>query len=457
MSPRRTAYVLGLALVLTPPAPAVAQSDPGTDDSPEAVACALFRHLEADRWDAAAGLFDERILEAWRDSAIRRWVEWTSMRTPSVEEYVASNPGMPREVAAWELERARTRPRTIARRSIAVDSIEELRALASRESVARALEAYDPAYQRAVTLEDPARSRSREPADARVRAHTRRIVGTVERGDRTFVAYRVLGGPMSPDPRHGPPNLLTLVRTERGWRALPSGDDGLLDEGYGYAIVSDAGGGEPDASAGDESTRADCGLPIVPDSAPDAERYARRYLEHVDRQEWDEVAAYFAGDALEEWLAAELDAMSRDPADVPTVEQLLEHDPEKPRAVVEWELERMRSSRPSETISFRFAGVETIEDLRALTPREAAARALRAAEERAGRRGNGVALAGETEILGIVPEDGYAHALYRTRRTGVHEGHWIEMVPIRPRILILERTDPGWAVRPSGHDLLGGP
>lgn len=456
MTSRRTAFALGLALALTSPPPGVAQRDAGPDgDTPEGVVCALFGHLEAGRWEAAARLFDERMLDEWHRAAIRRWAPWAAFRIPPVEEYLESNPGMPREVAEYELERARKEldQGGAVRHWIAVESIEELRDLSPREAVARALQAHDPHYQRDVTLSDPTRpaSMKRDPPGGRIIEKRRRIVGTVALGDRAFVAYRVDGGPWSVDPAQPPP-VLPLVRTPEGWRALPDGEEGVLAEGHGHATTI-----LPDPHAA-ETPSTTCGAPSRSEPAPGAERAARRFLERVDREAWGEAAELFAEDDLKEWFDMELQAMTRDPGDPPTVEQILASDPDMPRAVAEWQAERRgeQMMSPEDMIRFMFGGVESLESLRALSPQEAAARSMEAWARRGRRSLGGRSPANsrierESEVLGAISEGEYTHVLYRVRRTlteGGADARRIEVVAVHPRVLTLRPTGSGWAIVP---------
>lgn len=418
MATHRTAFALALALMIGARASAEAQDVPGHEpDSPEMVACALFRHLESDRWDAAAALYHERFLEQWHRRLIR---------------------DLPSEGESDRLDRNSASPSRNfwLRKRMAVASVEELKALSPPEAAARALEAYDPAYQRDVTLEDsrfvPPGKRD-ELVGGYVLDHTRPIVGSVVHGDRAYVGYRMVSGPgPMPDPSTAPPwghfwplHLLALARSEGGWKVWPGDRHGLLEESYEFSIGLPIEGPAPAPTT----------CPERPDvtAAPtaEAETYAREFLDLVDRERWADAAHFFADDVLADWYAGNLERLGA----------LRAGDPEI-----------------GTFVSSLFAGIDSLEELEELSPREAATRNLERIREGAEARRDG-RTEGElrSEILGTISEASLAHVLYRIRRTFVEAGPGrdrIELVPVTVRTVTLRRTGAGWTVLPRGPVLL---
>lgn len=412
MTAPRTALAIVLALAVPVPGSAQEISPPDPGAPPEAVACALFRHLLSDRWDAAAGLYEERFLETWHRALIRR---------------------LPRDTDE-EYER-------FLRKGIAVDSVEELRTLSFREAAARALRAYDPAYRRAVALDDPffvvSAADRRELATGHVPDHVRAVVGAVVDGDRAWVGYRRVSAagpapdaaPLPPWAHFRPLQLLALVRTDRGWRVSPGDPHALLEEAYSFGVDSRSSSRRtwwPFAAAAPTPCPDATNATGVP--AYDAERIAGEFLELVDRERWAEAAGFFAADVLADWHAVQL--------------------------------ERWGAPAGTDARSFVMAlfGVESVEEVEGLSPAEAAARNLERMREGLGTgREDGPRAELRSEILGTIAEDDLAHVLYRVRRTFEEAGpekRRIEIAPVTAWTVTLRRTESGWTVLPRSTVLL---
>ncbi|MBW3661181.1 MAG: hypothetical protein KY397_06055 [Gemmatimonadetes bacterium] len=418
MATHRTALALALALMIGARASAEAQEVPGHEsDSPEVVACALFRHLESDRWDAAAALYHERFLEHWHRRLIR---------------------DLPSEGESDRLDRNSASPSRDfwLRKQMAVASVEELKALSPPEAAARALEAYDPAYQCDVTLENPrlvgAWERD-ELARGYVPAHTRPILGSVVHGDRAYVGYRRVSGPgPGPDPSTGPPwghfwpvHLLAMTRSEGGWKAWPSDHHRLLEKSYEFSV------GPP--IEGPAHTPTPCPHPPDATAAPtdEAQTYAGQFLDLVDRERWPDAARFFANDVLADWYEENLDRLAA---------------------------MRARNPEIGTFVSSLFAGIDSLEELEQLSPREAATWNLERMREGVSRgREGGPRAELRSEVLGTISEGDLAHVLYRIRRTfreSGPEGRRVEIAPLRARTVTLRRTATGWTVLPRVSVLL---
>ena len=144
-----------------------------------------------------------------------------------------------------------------------------------------------------------------------------------------------------------------------------------------------------------------------------------------------------------------------------TADDFMRMDSTKPRAVAEYEAKRYREQiakfDPGETLSYEFAGVRSIEELRALTTLEASARFLQARDFRTQFRERsrmsgcgdgritlpvtlqriiGVALASDT-IAYVLHDDG----LFSENRDAV--------APIDPMVMQLRLREGHWRVVPS--------
>lgn len=215
--------------------------------------------------------------------------------------------------------------------------------------------------------------------------------------------------------------------------------------------------------------------------------------------------AFFAAVAEERWTDAvdHLDLRGFDayrqsvldpprPIDesMPTVEQLMESDPEMPRAAAEYQVKRLREFMKGRDFGplFDFADVPTLDSLRRLSTADAAARWLRAQDPRWQlQRARAAEPATECaalamilgprdpvamlpdEIVGVSVRDSVAWVLHHPRFGGAfaaqpaaageephpHAGvsEWYGRV--QPALLELRRRGGGWRIMP-GPALLGG-
>jgi hypothetical protein len=147
-----------------------------------------------------------------------------------------------------------------------------------------------------------------------------------------------------------------------------------------------------------------------------------------------------------------------------TVEGWMRADPEMPRAVAEWQVERMRKAKAQVPgfgdFSFEYAGITSFRMLAALSVTEAGARWLEARDPRfqmregARRAGCDTALVRQigasaqslSEVIAMAHvDDSTAYALFRSART--------RSIPEQyrgpPELLTLRRTTTAWRVDPS--------
>lgn len=154
---------------------------------------------------------------------------------------------------------------------------------------------------------------------------------------------------------------------------------------------------------------------------------ARRALALADEDRWRELAALIEEDVLESWrdrmLAAE-EARAHRAANLGSGAWSTHTD--EPPEVREYRRRQYEQHIRNDRIDFRFAGVNTLDELRALSAQELFARHMQASEERAMIRESGMrAVATLEEVadmmrprrraIGVVAESAVtAHVVYRT-------------------------------------------
>ena len=199
--------------------------------------------------------------------------------------------------------------------------------------------------------------------------------------------------------------------------------------------------------------------------------------------------SFFADVAAERWTAAARRLSLRDferylkqtissaraalPAPALSVEDLLAQDSTMPRAVAEWQVERMRrsiSEHRFHDFSREFAGVTSFPALAALSVPEAAARWLEARDGRTEYRAmvmrrpcadsaaNAARLASTSSwtkpsVLGAVLRDDSTAYVLHSVYLPFTVGQDLSSPP--PAIMMLRRTREGWVILPR-HDLLRG-
>lgn len=221
MSPRLVAV---LALVLGAPVPLAAQRS-----SAESAARNFFAAISAEDWRGAAALLD---LDAFRPLVEQALEAARDFRPPAdltVEDILRREPGMPREVAAWQLQRIKQElagetPDPLGHQFAGVAGPGALRALPLDQAAAAWLEAQDtrPRIREALT-----RKRCPIPSrDSLARLTRRDVLGAVQQGDSlAWAPHRSARAPAdSAEPWLPGPAVLELRRRDGAWRVVPRYD-----------------------------------------------------------------------------------------------------------------------------------------------------------------------------------------------------------------------------------------
>lgn len=168
--------------------------------SPTATVQAAVTALETGRWGDLLVLVPQEAVQRLRDTYLRWLIESESRRAPTVEEQIAAQPWLPREVAAYyaeEQQRHITAGLPIMLAEWGVSSFRELEALSPPEFFVRYMSASSPAAKlRAAVAVSP-----KPPTDPawvlRQEAGPKLIVlGEVREGSRhAHVLYRQLDAP----------------------------------------------------------------------------------------------------------------------------------------------------------------------------------------------------------------------------------------------------------------------
>ena len=177
----------------------------------------------------------------------------------------------------------------------------------------------------------------------------------------------------------------------------------------------------------------------------------------VMREKWDSAAAFIDVTRFEPHFKQVVsNARTALPPAPMTVESMMASDSTMPRAVAEWEVERMKKYKLPEfgDMSYEFAGVRTQRDLFALSLSEAVARWLEAKDERTAIREafrrSGCALdqlpalpAINRSVLSVaVANDSTAYVIHTDDR--FHTDDWNGFPP--ERVLSVRRTNGKWRI-----------
>ena len=127
--------------------------------------------------------------------------------------------------------------------------------------------------------------------------------------------------------------------------------------------------------------------PRSPIASTDSARLvADLFFRALADERWDAAAALVDTTAIKRLVAAQVRQPPRRAPREMTVEDFMRDDPSKPRVVAEYELKRFRDMREQfdegRVLSYEFAGVRTIEALRALSTSEATVAYLKAKDAR---------------------------------------------------------------------------
>jgi hypothetical protein len=184
----------------------------------------------------------------------------------------------------------------------------------------------------------------------------------------------------------------------------------------------------------------------------------------VSAEKWDSAATFLDLSRFEPYFTQVVsNARTALPPPPITVEALMASDSTMPRAVAEWQIDRMKNYPMPQfgDMSHEFAGVRTQRDLFALTVPQAAARWLEAKDERTSMRESfrrsGCALSelpafppSKHTVIGVaVIDDSTVYAIQRDDR---FRGEDLN-APQSERVIPVHRTRGRWLIEPRG-DLL---
>jgi hypothetical protein len=151
-----------------------------------------------------------------------------------------------------------------------------------------------------------------------------------------------------------------------------------------------------------------------------------------------------------------------------TVEQILFHNPDMPRAVAEYQIRQIQEHRElyGDGVSMQFADVANADSLAAMSLEDAAARWLQAMDHRwelrrllKAQRARGCRVPDDAEkfiprptpptIIGAIVSGSAAYVVYRNRDLAEHApGSTYELSENEPRTMELRATSIGWRIRP---------
>lgn len=217
-----------LVTALAVAAPAVAQSSPR--DAADRFLDAWDRRL----WSQAAGVLDLDLFDKFRRDFIDR-ARQQGQNPPevSVDDLLRQNPGMPRDVAEYQVRMIRQQRERYADPTsfefARVRSLDELADLSPREAAARWLESRDPAWQIKMQFEAAG---CRPPADAGdLPPVHRRLIGMVDDDDTTsYALFREERAEDDQTPAWVGGDVFVMVLRRQGtrWLVVPRSD--LLPE-----------------------------------------------------------------------------------------------------------------------------------------------------------------------------------------------------------------------------------
>ncbi|MBB4636497.1 hypothetical protein [Longimicrobium terrae] len=185
----------------------------------------------------------------------------------------------------------------------------------------------------------------------------------------------------------------------------------------------------------------------------------RTVFDLVAAERYDEVAAYVDAEDLER-LRPDAEAATRVPELIPkTADDWMRHDPELPRAVAEYYVRRAGPARAASALSRTFAGVDSAEELQALSTAQLLGRWLQAADPRwmlrqmldedarSSPEAADIPAVRRVVAGATLEEDDTAHVVFRS-------GFGSDLLPML-EVASLRRTAGGWRMRFGKHNFLG--
>ena len=197
---------------------------------PMAVMAAFMDDLAHERWVQAAGYLDLTALEAQRKAQLRFFREPPQPHELTVDEFMRSDPEMPRAVAEYHVARAKTHPMDLADAlSLEFAGVRDTATFASLAPLylgALWLEAQSSGYQLRRSLrENAAVCASMDTTEILKTLHPeppRQILGAVIRGDTAFVLHRDTTEHYDAETLAYGLQVAALRRINNQWRILPS-------------------------------------------------------------------------------------------------------------------------------------------------------------------------------------------------------------------------------------------
>jgi hypothetical protein len=260
MRAHRIAPLVALLAALAPLVRASRAQAGSSADTPAVVVDSFFRASAQERWRDAAHLMDLETFAELRDQAVRFMRRQPIVHRVTPEEYMKSDPKMPRVVAEYQAARTNevmAHYGGVSQDYANVPSVDSLAALSVDEAAARWLQAKDSRYQMRRSLEE-VRSRC-NIADSlltsvldRAPTFTAQVLGTVLEDSIAYVLYAEKpvqqrgADSVSEHPRRGstphaswvmPPPVVTLRRVGPNWRIAPG--EPFQGGWSGYMSVTD--------------------------------------------------------------------------------------------------------------------------------------------------------------------------------------------------------------------------
>jgi hypothetical protein len=195
-------------------------------DSPRDAAGRFVEAWNARRWSEAAEVLDLDQFDRFRQEFIGRARRQREGPNVTVEELLRRNPGMPRDVAEYQVSRMEEDRRRFEDPTpfefAGVRSVSELRGLTVREAAARWIESRAPRYTARQQYEQAG---CRVPDDLdQMPIPRRRIIGTVDESDDVSYALVKDEEGAESDFAGGDLGVIQLHRVRGRWAVVPRGD-----------------------------------------------------------------------------------------------------------------------------------------------------------------------------------------------------------------------------------------
>jgi hypothetical protein len=199
-------------------------------------------------------------------------------------------------------------------------------------------------------------------------------------------------------------------------------------------------------------------------NADSARLVADLFFRAVADEQWERAASLLDSARMQRLVAEQLRRPPQPPRRAMTIDDFMRDDPNKPRAVAEYELKRYQEQvakfDAGNMLSYQFSGVQSVDELRSLTPLQAAARYLQAQDLRVRFREH-VRLSGcaDARAVGVIPPFAFhriiATALaadsvaYVLHDDGMFASRREDATPLEPMVMQLRWRGGRWLIVPS--------